>query len=49
MWKFPDCQGPLATVFVLITDLSESRVILDANYFLAGQDLIFDIELVEIA
>jgi peptidylprolyl isomerase len=31
-----------------ITDISESTVTLDANHPLAGQDLVFDIELAEI-
>lgn len=34
---------------VVITDVSESAVILDANHPLAGEDLIFDIQLLEIA
>lgn len=34
---------------VLITDVTESTVTLDANHPLAGQDLTFDIEVVEIA
>jgi peptidylprolyl isomerase len=33
---------------VVITEIRESSVILDANHPLAGQDLIFDLELVEI-
>lgn len=33
---------------VVITEIKESSVILDANHPLAGQDLIFDLELVEI-
>lgn len=33
---------------VVITEVKESTVMLDANHPLAGQDLIFDIELVEI-
>lgn len=34
---------------VVITEIKESSVVLDANHPLAGQDLIFDLELVEIA
>ena len=34
---------------VVVTEIREDVVILDANHFLAGQELIFDIELVEIA
>jgi FKBP-type peptidyl-prolyl cis-trans isomerase 2 len=33
---------------VVITEVKEDSVILDANHPLAGQDLIFNIELVEI-
>jgi len=33
---------------VTVTDVKEESVMLDANHPLAGQDLIFDIELVEI-
>ena len=33
---------------VIITEIKEDVVILDANHFLAGQELVFDIELVEI-
>lgn len=39
-------DGP--TILVTITNVSDDEVTLDANHPLAGQDLIFDIELVEI-
>ncbi|MHC4745302.1 MAG: FKBP-type peptidyl-prolyl cis-trans isomerase [Planctomycetota bacterium] len=35
-------------IAVTVTDLSELNVTLDANHPLAGEDLVFDIELVEI-
>jgi FKBP-type peptidyl-prolyl cis-trans isomerases 2 len=34
---------------VIVVEVKEEVIILDANHFLAGQELIFDIELVEIA
>jgi len=40
----PDSQPIVATV----TDVTESRVKLDANHQLAGKDLIFDVQLMEI-
>jgi peptidylprolyl isomerase len=40
-------QGQIAVV--TITDVDDSSVTLDANHPLAGQDLTFDLELVEIA
>jgi len=33
---------------VIVAEIQEDVVILDANHFLAGKDLVFDIELVEI-
>ncbi|MEI7471038.1 MAG: peptidylprolyl isomerase [Chitinophagaceae bacterium] len=33
---------------VIITEIKETVIVLDANHFLAGKDLVFDIELVEI-
>jgi peptidylprolyl isomerase len=36
------------TVIVTVTDVTESSVTLDANHPLAGEDLTFDIELLEI-
>lgn len=34
---------------VIVVEVKEEVVVLDANHFLAGQELVFDIELVEIA
>jgi peptidylprolyl isomerase len=34
---------------VVVVDVKEDVIVLDANHFLAGQELVFDIELVEIA
>jgi peptidylprolyl isomerase len=34
---------------VIVKEVKDDVVILDANHFLAGQELVFDIELVEIA
>ena len=33
---------------VVVVDVKEDVIVLDANHFLAGQELVFDIELVEI-
>ena len=33
---------------VTVAELKDDVIILDANHFLAGKDLVFDIELVEI-
>ena len=34
---------------VIVVEVKDDVIVLDANHFLAGQELIFDIELVEIA
>jgi len=36
-------------VQVIVLEVKDDIIVLDANHFLAGQELIFDIELVEIA
>ncbi len=36
-------------VQVIVVEVKDDVIVLDANHFLAGQELIFDIELVEIA
>jgi peptidylprolyl isomerase len=36
------------TIIVPITDVSETTITVDANHFLAGKDLIFEIKLIEI-
>jgi FKBP-type peptidyl-prolyl cis-trans isomerase 2 len=41
-------NGQGQVIPVVITEILEESVVLDANHPLAGQDLIFDIELVEI-
>lgn len=42
-------NGSGQVIPVVVVEVKEESVILDANHPLAGQDLIFDIELVEIA
>ncbi len=41
-------NGSGQNIPVIVTEIKESFVILDANHPLAGEDLIFDIELIEI-
>jgi len=41
-------NGSGQNIPVIVTEIKEASVILDANHPLAGEDLIFDIELVEI-
>lgn len=36
-------------VIVVVTDVSEASITIDANHSLAGKDLTFEIELVEIS
>jgi peptidylprolyl isomerase len=42
-------RSPDQIIPVVVTDVSGSKVTLDANHPLAGEDLTFDIELVDIA
>jgi FKBP-type peptidyl-prolyl cis-trans isomerase 2 len=42
------CQDDGYTFFVTVTEVSETSVILDANHPLAGKDLTFDMQLVEV-
>src|SRR5207248_11530445 len=41
-------NGSGENIPVIVTEIKDNSVILDANHPLAGEDLIFDIELVEI-
>ena len=41
-------QADGSVLIVTVTDLSDETVVLDANHPLAGKDLTFDIQLVEI-
>jgi len=45
-FRFQQCEGH--SVEVKVTDVSESTVTFDANHPLAGKDLNFEIELIEI-
>lgn len=42
-------EGPMGQMIVTVTEVKEETVVLDANHPLAGKDLIFDLEVVEIA
>ena len=42
-------QGPQGPMTVTVVEIKESTVVLDANHPLAGKDLIFDLEVVEVA
>ena len=46
--KLQDYQADGQIINVMVTDISESTVTLDANHPLAGKDLIFDIQLVAV-
>ncbi|MHC4205756.1 MAG: FKBP-type peptidyl-prolyl cis-trans isomerase, partial [Planctomycetota bacterium] len=46
--KLQDHQEDGRIIDVTVTDVSQSTVTLDANHPLAGKNLIFDIQLVEI-
>ncbi|MBW4522281.1 MAG: peptidylprolyl isomerase [Scytolyngbya sp. HA4215-MV1] len=46
--QFQIQQSPDQVIPVIVTDVSDSRVTLDANHPLAGEDLTFDIQLVAI-
>jgi FKBP-type peptidyl-prolyl cis-trans isomerase 2 len=42
-------EGPQGPMAVTVVEIKETTVVLDANHPLAGKDLIFDLELLEIA
>lgn len=42
-------EGPQGQMVVTVAEVKEETVVLDANHPLAGKDLIFDLEVVEIA
>lgn len=41
-------QGPQGPIMVTVLEVKESTVVLDANHPLAGKDLIFDLEVVDV-
>lgn len=41
-------QGPQGPMMVTVVEIKETTVVLDANHPLAGKDLIFDLEVVEV-
>lgn len=41
-------NGPMGPFIVTVTEVKENTVVLDANHPLAGKDLIFDLEVLEI-
>jgi FKBP-type peptidyl-prolyl cis-trans isomerase SlpA len=42
-------EGPQGQMIVTVAEVKDETVVLDANHPLAGKDLIFDLEVVEIA
>ena len=42
-------EGPNGPMMVVVNEVKESTVVLDANHPLAGKDLTFDLEVIEIA
>jgi len=47
-WQFEVCRPDSPSIVAMVTEVTESSATLDANHPLAGKDLIFDIQLVEI-
>ncbi|MFC1972436.1 peptidylprolyl isomerase, partial [Chloroflexota bacterium] len=39
-------EGP--TILVIVTEVTETAIVVDANHLLAGKDLTFEIQLLEI-
>ena len=48
MWHFHLRRQDEGTMEVVVTGLTEGHITLDANHPLAGHDLTFDLQLVEI-